>query len=124
MKVRRIFFDFKVNASDTNEVDNNAINVQDISCSALYSATNTYNYNDEIDYDNFTIIPGEENQVKYEVKSKNNEIDNIYDGLFMGLDDASRFIFYFINIETQRIEEIEAYTSNEVIKYFLSSVFI
>jgi hypothetical protein len=45
--------------------------------------------------------------------------ENIYDGLFMGLDDASRFIFYFINIETQRIEEVEAYTSNEVISLFL-----
>ena len=70
-----LFFDFKVNASDTNEVDNNAINVQDISCSALYSATNTYNYNDEIDYDNFTIIPGEENNRLYimdSISDKNN----------------------------------------------------
>ena len=53
------------------------------------------------------------------LKYSNGLTDNIYDGLFMGLDDASRYIFYFINIEAQRIEEVEAYTSNEVISLFL-----
>ena len=69
------FFGFKVNASSNNEVDKNTIDLQDISCSALYSATNTYNYNDNIDYDDFDIIPGEENNelyIMHSVSDKNN----------------------------------------------------
>ena len=54
----------------------NDININDINSAALYSATNTYNYNPNVDY-NSKIVPGQENNRLYVMNSLSDRNSNI-----------------------------------------------
>ncbi len=56
------------------DIHASSINLDDINCAALYSATNTYDYNENL---NPSLIPGEENNRLYIMNSSSDKNENV-----------------------------------------------